>query len=379
LSPADPADPFESEPVASTPSPLRVLLWMPNEGRIPGGHIVQLEKTAAALAEAGHDVATDFSVDPAPAAFDLVHGFALNAGHIRHWHRRGIPVALSSIYWERAYRVGGGNQRSSARSLAGRGLRAARFARAALAGRNSLTEACMTFDQRETELFASFESADLLLPNARGEGESIRRDLGVSTPIVPIPNGVDPARFSRSGEPFGQRAFVLYVGRIEPHKNQLGLIEALRGSGLPLVIAGHPHPDHPRYMQQCRSAGSGWVTFHVSLDETELAELYGRARVHVLPSWFETTGLVSLEAALSGCSIVSTSRGHAHEYLDRFAAYCDPAEPDSIRSAVRLAWETPPSPELRHRILDRYTWTHVAQATLAAYATLPERPGDRRR
>ena len=93
----------------------------------------------------------------------------------------------------------------------------------------------------------------------------------------------------------------------------------------------------------------------------------------MLPSWFETTGLVSLEAALSGCSIVSTSRGHAREYLDRFATYCDPGRPDSVLAAVRQAWAAPPSPELRQRILDRYTWSHVAEATVAAYATLPPR------
>jgi glycosyltransferase involved in cell wall biosynthesis len=165
------------------------------------------------------------------------------------------------------------------------------------------------------------------------------------------------------------------VGRIEPHKNQLGLIEALRGAGLPLVIAGNDHPDHTEYAEACRRAGSGWVRFvgPVPHGSPELADLYAGARVHVVASWFETTGLVSLEAALSGCSIVSTSRGHAREYLDRFATYCDPGRPDSVLAAVRQAWAAPPSPELRQRILDRYTWSHVAEATVAAYATLPPR------
>ena len=185
--------------------PRRVLLWMPTEGRIPGGHIVQLEKTAAALAEAGLEVTTDFTEEPAHEGIDLVHGFALETRHIRHWHRRGVPVALSSIYWERAYRVQGGARKLTARSLAGRGYRAARFTRAALGGRKTLVEACMTVDRRETTLYAIFESVDLLLPNAEGEGEDIRRDLGVSTPIHPVPNGVDPSLFSPSSTPFEER------------------------------------------------------------------------------------------------------------------------------------------------------------------------------
>ena len=367
-----------SEPAPTTTSwPERVLLWMPTEGRIPGGHVVQLEKTAAALADAGLEVETDFTEEPTPDGIELVHGFALESRHVRYWHRRGVPVVLSSIYWDRGYRVvQGGDRKATARSLAGRGYRAARFARAALEGRQALIEACMTMDQRETRLFGVFESVELLLPNAEGEGEGIRRDLGVSTPIHPVPNGVDPDLFLiPSPTPFEERTYVLYVGRIEPHKNQLGLIRALQDSGLSLVIAGKDHPDHGDYAEACRRAGSGWVRFAGPVSDAELADLYAGARVHVLPSWFETTGLVSLEAALSGCSIVSTSRGHAREYLDRFAVYCDPGQTGSILAAVRQGWGTPPPPELRQRILDHYTWSHVAEATLAAYATLPGRTG----
>ncbi len=336
--------------------------------------MVQFEKTAGALAEAGLDVVTDLTDAPPTTEVDLVHGFGLSADHIRHWHRRGVPVALSTIYWERSYRQDGGPGRpTSARALAGRIVRSAQFARSCWQGRTALTEACLQWITEDVRDLAQFEAADLLLPNAVGEGDSIRRDFGVSTPIVPIPNGVDPDRFPESVEPFDQRSYVLYVGRIEPHKNQLGLIEALRGSGLPLVIAGHAHPDHPRYIRQCQDAGAGWVTFHVSFDESELADLYRRARVHVLPSWFETTGLVSLEAALSGCSIVSTSRGYAREYFEDLAWYCDPARGESVLSAVRSAWASPPRPALRDRVLEHYTWERVAEATIAAYDTLPPR------
>ena len=182
----------------------------------------------------------------------------------------------------------------------------------------------------ELEFLTAYESADLLLPNAVGEADSIRRDFGVSTPMTPVPNGVDPLSFSESSAPFEDRRYVLFVGRIDPHKNQLGAIRALRGSGLPLVIAGHDHPHHPEYTAQCRDEGGDWVTFtgEVSHDSAELADLYHGARVHLLPSWFETTGLVSLEAALSGCSVVSTSLGHAREYLDDLAWYCDPGPTD---------------------------------------------------
>jgi len=341
-----------------------------------GGHVVQLERTAQALRDSGIGVETSYSNIPEVTDVDLVHGFGLRAADIRYWHSRGIPVALSTIYWDRAYRTTRAERDLTARILAGRGVRAARFARAALRGRGALLDASIRFSVDETVDYAAFESADLLLPNASGEGKSLVADFGVTTPIVPVPNGVDPVAFSAPGLPFEERQLVLYVGRVEPHKNQLGLINALKGSGIPLMIAGHEHPDHAAYVRACRQAGEGWVDFHLSptsFGPDELADLYRRARVHVVPSWFETTGLVSLEAALSGCSIATTDRGHAGEYFDRYAWYLDPGVNDSILRAVRNAWDSPPSPELRERILDRYTWSHVAQATLAAYRTLPVR------
>jgi glycosyltransferase involved in cell wall biosynthesis len=359
----------------------RVLLWMPRGGRMPGGHVVQIEKTARALGDAGVEVLCDYSSEPDLVDIDLVHGFGLSSTEIRRCHTRRVPVAMSTIYWDRSYRSDGVSQRLGARSLAGRGVRAVQFARSALHGRSSLIEASLQVTASELAILSSYESADLLLPNAVGEAESIRRDLGVSTPMAPVPNGVDPVSFSEPSSSFEDRDYVLFVGRIDPHKNQLGAIRALRGSGLRLVIAGDDHPHHPRYAEQCREEGGDWVTFtgQIAHDSPELSELYRGARVHVLPSWFETTGLVSLEAALCGCSVVSTSRGHAREYLDDLAWYCDPGDPASILRAVRQGWDSPPSPALRQRVLARYTWEQVATVTIAAYHSLLEQSSVDRR
>ena len=80
-----------------------VLLWMPRGGDMPGGHIVQIEKTARALTAAGLTVACDYSDDPDLAAVDLVHGFGLSPVEIRRGHAHRVPVVMSTIYWDRAY------------------------------------------------------------------------------------------------------------------------------------------------------------------------------------------------------------------------------------------------------------------------------------
>jgi glycosyltransferase involved in cell wall biosynthesis len=159
------------------------------------------------------------------------------------------------------------------------------------------------------------------------------------------------------------------AGRIEPHKNQLALIAAARALDVKLVLIGGAHPHHAQYAERCRShARRANVEFLGRLPTAEaVAEVFSNAAVHVLPSWFETTGLVSLEAALAGANIVSTSRGHAHEYLQDDAWYCEPANVRSIRNAIENALDAPWRPTLRERILRDFTWKNAAQQTEKGY------------
>jgi len=350
---------------------------MPHGQDIPGGHRVQMEKTAEALSEIGVFSRIDTSIKPSLTEVELVHGFGLRASEVRYCRASGLPVALSTIYWSREYRYGADSRRRSGREAILAIGSATKYALARLQGNLPLLLAAERSLRSERDTLARLESADLLLPNAYGEEESIIGDLGTTTPSRVIPNGVDPDIYTIGDALDNDRHGVLCVGRLEPHKNQLGLIEALRGTRTELVIVGPPHPHHPDYVDLCRERGAGWVTFHLlDADSEQLVRLYRSAQVHVLASKFETTGLVSLEAALCGCTIVSTSRGHASEYLGGDAVYCDPQDPRSIRQAVEQALRTPSSERLRTRILENFTWRHVAQATLAAYREVLDRCTD---
>ena len=80
-------------------------------GEMPGGHVVQIEKTARALRAAGLQVVCDYSSEPDLADIDLVHGFGLTPTEIRRGHTQRVPVVMSTIYWERAYRSDGPDRR----------------------------------------------------------------------------------------------------------------------------------------------------------------------------------------------------------------------------------------------------------------------------
>jgi glycosyltransferase involved in cell wall biosynthesis len=103
------------------------------------------------------------------------------------------------------------------------------------------------------------------------------------------------------------------------------------------------------------------------LDADKLYAVYASAKVHVLPSFFETTGLSSLEAAAMGCNIVVGTGGDTRDYFGDNAWYCDPSETSSIRSAVDAAFHAPYNPEFRKEILSHYTWERAAEETLKAY------------
>ena len=348
----------------------QVLLWNPAKSPY-GGHIVQINKTAEALQRiAGLGVRVSNDDAPDWNGVDVVHGFGVTTGHLREARRRGIPVCISTIYWSMDYRTGASIKVPRWREASHRARMAAVLMLAASRGRS--LEKCQSFSRLMIETTAFLEAADLLLPNSDLEAACLREELGVSTPVRVVPNAVDPALFP-PGPPWEEREGVVYVGRLEPHKNQLGLIEALRGTGVRLTIVGNDHPDHPAYARAVRAKAGALVRLLGPVPDSQLPCVYGGARVHAIPSRFETTGLVSLEAALSGCNIVSTAAGFAREYFGNLAWYCDPYDLKDIRSAVLSALNASPRSALRKRVLEHYTWAHTAAATADAYRDLLNR------
>ena len=102
-----------------------------------------------------------------------------------------------------------------------------------------------------------YHAVDLLLPNSQAEACSLINYFQVPPErIHVVPNGADdrfadgnPQAFARL---VGGRNFVLYAGRIEPRKNQLGFLQAMKGTDVPVVILGDVVPGHEDYLAQCR-------------------------------------------------------------------------------------------------------------------------------
>lgn len=358
------------------------VLWLVRDDLCthPGGDTTQILKTAQALVELG--VSVDFAGRPphSTSSYDLVHLFHLDRlwEHLpvcRQLRRARSAAVLSTIYWpaddfDRGGRAG--FQGFLARLLGSERYQAARLTQRFFM-RRSGGGLLRGWDRRLLNFCAAarylLETVRVILPNSRAEQEVIAERFGVRPPAVIVPNAADGATFGGPYPPVASRSGVLCVGRLEPRKNQLALIEALADSEVSLTLVGQSGRFSGRYAARCRAAGGANVRYVGQCDQAELRTLYHGARVHACVSWYETPGLASLEAGLCGCRLVVTPGGCTREYFGVDAYYCQPDDPESIREAIEaaLAAETPTA--LAERISSEFTWSAAARATLAGYET----------
>jgi glycosyltransferase involved in cell wall biosynthesis len=216
--------------------------------------------------------------------------------------------------------------------------------------------------------------ASAILPNSHAEARQLARYFGANLGAIHVvPNGV--ARRFAEARPelfrstYGQREFVLYVGRIEPRKNVLGLVRATRSLGLPLVVFGAAPAGAERYAEACRRAGGAAAEWLGAVDHADprLASAYSAARVFALPSWFETPGLAALEAALAGAAVVITPFGCTREYFGDRVKYARPDRPRALCRAIERAWLAGPDPHLASEVAAKLLWSNVARRTAEVY------------
>jgi glycosyltransferase involved in cell wall biosynthesis len=314
-----------------------------------------MDQTAVAVRARGHDV--EVSNDPHHPLdnFDVIHGTKLDEEQLARVRHAEVPLVISTIWWPLAYVTGG--MRSVSLVSAYRAVHRNSAARWwAIRGRPEKNPGYI--DREVCGL------ARALLPNGPSEAAAVRRDLRVGTPMQSVPNGVDASIFTPADLP--RDSFVLCVGRVEPHKNQLGTLHALAQSARPVIIAGPPHPHHQDYFDACRNALRPQDRMLGRVSLADLLTLHRTAAVHVLNSWFETTGLVSLEAAACGTPVVTTRRGFARDYFGDFVGYCDPARPSSVMRAIDSVVDRP-TDELREHVAGRFSWARAAEKTELGY------------
>ncbi|HET7003272.1 MAG TPA: glycosyltransferase family 4 protein, partial [Puia sp.] len=216
--------------------------------------------------------------------------------------------------------------------------------------------------------------SQMLLPNSNSEYNRLSHAYNIQKKYRVIPNGIDKTLFTpgKVEIPRDER-LILCVARIEGRKNQLNLIRAIIHTPYRLILIGAVATNQIDYYEQCKKAAGPNIEFINFLEQELLLDYYRKAKVHVLPSWFETTGLSTLEAAAMGCNIVITRKGDAYEYFENDAYYCDPESPDSILQAINQAAGNDVPDGLSSKVLNQFTWEIAAKKTKEAYLELLEK------
>ncbi|MFK4424572.1 glycosyltransferase [Bacillus sp. RC51] len=349
-----------------------------------GGDTIQLLKTKEYLEKKGISVDVSVELEPDLTDYDLVHLFNLTRVQetyiqIMNAKKQNKPIILSTVYWpshefEKIGQTGIRGLISSLLSVNQIESLKAIYKYVFKNERNKGTRYLMThsFNAMQREIL---KASDWFLPNSRLEMEQIEQVLNFKTEkYTVVPNAIDREKVLSALEEdvteFDEfRDYILCVGRIETRKNQENLIRALECTDYKVLFVGKVAPSHQGYgtnvMKKIEENPN--YKYIDSISNDMLYQLYKKCKVHVLVSWFETPGLVSLEAASMGCNVVVSDRGTTKDYFKDYAFYCAPNDIESIKEAIERAYAYQYKTDFREYILENYTWEKTAERTLEGY------------
>lgn len=353
---------------------------------LPGGDTIQLTKTKSELEKLGVEVDISLKFDPDLSAYDVVH--LSNVTRIQETYlqmknakKQNKPVVLSTIFWpmddfekrgQKGIRKIVGsvfsiNEEEKIKALV-------RYIKDK-DSRNKAIESLWKVGYKNMQKYV-ISKANYFLPNSEMEMEVFSRYFNlIPQNYLVVPNAIDTniaqnAMQSPSNPKFARyKDAVICVGRIETRKNQVALARALDGSNYKVIFVGRPSNNQPKYFEELKKYIDKNKNFiHIdNIKNSELYELYKVCRVSALPSWLDTPGLVSLEAAAMGCNLAVSTKGSTKEYFKNYAFYCEPDNISSIRKAVDLAYNSKYNGEFRNLIFRKYSWKNAANMTLEGY------------
>lgn len=186
-----------------------------------------------------------------------------------------------------------------------------------------------------------------------GNGEMTRRQLG-----------------------FGDDKVILCVGRIEPLKGIDRFLQAMtylrNGGGLRAVIIGgdvHSHTEMKRLIALTRALKiADSVSFLGTVEHDKLPGYYSMASVCVIPSHYESFGLVALEAMACGTPVVASDVGSFKNIIQSgktgYVLSDDAPSTLADKIALFLSGQDDLSTRSIRESIARFSWSNVAEQVI---------------
>jgi len=229
----------------------------------------------------------------------------------------------------------------------------------------------------------SLRAADGIVAVTKLEAAYLIKEAGAEPhKITVVPEGIDLNLYYAKADQSKESENILFVGRLATEKGLSFLIEAI-----PEVVSQHPSAtflfvgeDHGVKHALLRRAAdlkvSRYVKFLGPKFGAALADIYRESRLFVLPSLYETFGLVILEAMASGLPIVTTRVGGVPELVRD--GYNGVLVPPKDHVALAEAINSLLSNRQLYRRMSaqnvetakRYSWRRIAERIEALYVRL---------
>lgn len=342
----------------------------------PGGDTRQIMQTAAALRELGVFVEIKLRGEKCHVnSFDLVHFFNIGRPADALWFLKDLrkPLVLSSIWVDYGayHQVAPGLQGKLFRAAGAFGAEYFKTIARGMAQSDMAPSLAYLLKGQKRSMLQIISRAAVIFASSKSEKNRIDGAFGCAQKTEVLPLGLDSAFFppKKEFESTKHRSGVICVGRVEGLKNQLNAIRAAENQPWQLTLIGKAAANQPDYWRECHLAASENVEFAGWLNATHLHEAYQHAKVLVLPSYFETFGLVALEALANGCQVVMADMPDMNEIFKEYVTFCQPGDFESIREAVNHALTLPP-PKLAENILATFSWPLVAEKLFKTYSEL---------
>jgi len=237
----------------------------------------------------------------------------------------------------------------------------------------------------ETERDLAQNCHHIIAPTEK-EKEELILQYGVSPErIGVIPCGVNLEQFKPIDKEMAKQQLglvddniILFVGRIEPLKGTDQLLRAMphlpNTKGLRLVIIGgdeHSHDEMERLKGLSRDLHiEGSVTFPGLIKHEQMPYFYSAADVCVLPSYYESFGLVALESLACGTPVVATDVGGLKSIIRQGETGYVVIDNTPHRLANKIALLlSKPSPDTESTLsirssVSRFSWPNIAEAII---------------
>jgi len=329
-----------------------LFLAYPRIGLNRGGLQVQIEETAKGLTQLGVEVIRYDPWQNQIPEVDICHVFSIDGALVHHVTRAvslGIPVVVSPVLNLFASHPMFTMMKRQLSSLPGL------YSDLRRAG-NILSAATKVVALNEDE-------RELLMKVFHVEAAK----------CCVIPNGLSMA--FRDGDSrifeqaYGVTEFVLNVASIEPRKNQLSLIRAMKQLPHTLVLVGKASHEHEKYLEECKAEAGDNVRFVGALkhDDPMLAACYKAAKLFVMPSFSEVMPLTLYEAAVAGCRLLVSDHVPVAKPLVPFIARCSPKNIDTLAHFIGLEMREVKTDATRQAMTAMPTWSRVCSELRSMY------------